>query len=472
MKRLLQIIFCQSLLRVRGVVGWTRSGWTNNVCDNRVRTMVQTRTQKGIKLEATSPERKPAKKATTRKQTPVKKKSPKKSTASTTKKSPKKILEAALTSRQLSKIALENPYQDLKIPPEELRPSATLTTGQCFHWSVVEQDDTPVSPGMSAWGSHNSTEWVGVIKVPSTDHSAVVAIRETPDTTLFRVLEAPDHVDIRPVLEDYFQLKTPLMPLSQQWSQECQRLSQIAKCIPGVRVIQQDPFECLISFLCSSNNNIPRITQMLTAIRRTYGAPLLNISGTTLYSFPSLATLLEEATDADLRTKCGMGYRAKYLMQSIQLLEELGGESYLQTLRSIDDPTEVQEKLIQFHGVGRKVADCVALFSLCQINAIPVDTHVWNIAIRDYDEKGALREAKSLTPTIYKKVGDLFRSVFSQYAGWAHSLLFVAELPSFRAVLPEDLVEEMDKFRELEQAKKKAKREKKLANDDDSISSG
>ena len=60
-------------------------------------------------------------------------------------------------------------------------------------------------------------------------------------------------------------------------------------------------------------------------------------------------------------------------------------------------------------------------------------------------EKGELREAKSLTPTIYKQVGDLFRSVFSQYASRAHSLLFVAELPSFRATLPEDLVEEMDK---------------------------
>jgi N-glycosylase/DNA lyase len=71
-----------------------------------------------------------------------------------------------------------------------------------------------------------------------------------------------------------------------------------------------------------------------------------------------------------------------------------------------------------------------------------VDVHVQHIASRDYDPT-VLGQAKSLTPTIYKRVGDLFRDRF-EYAGWAHSLLFVAELPSFRNVLPVDVVEEMD----------------------------
>ena len=82
----------------------------------------------------------------------------------------------------------------------------------------------------------------------------------------------------------------------------------------------------------------------------------------------------------------------------------------------------MQEELLGFTGVGRKVADCVALFSLDQTGAIPVDTHVWQIACRDFDVN--LVNAKSLTPKIYNRVGELFRGRFGMHAGWAHSLLF------------------------------------------------
>jgi len=101
----------------------------------------------------------------------------------------------------------------------------------------------------------------------------------------------------------------------------------------------------------------------------------------------------------------------------------------------------------------------VGLFSLDQIEAVPVDVHVGRIASRDYDPT-VLGQSKSLTPTIYKKVGDLFRDRF-EYAGWAHSLLFVAELPSFRNVLPGDIVVEMNNFREAEQSRKAEEKEAK-----------
>jgi N-glycosylase/DNA lyase len=90
-----------------------------------------------------------------------------------------------------------------------------------------------------------------------------------------------------------------------------------------------------------------------------------------------------------------------------------------------------------------------------------VDVHVWNIARRDYDADGVLVDVKSLTPSVYRQVGDLFRSRFPEQAGWAHSLLFVAELPSFRPILPDDIVLQMNKFRDLEQEKKEAARDAK-----------
>jgi N-glycosylase/DNA lyase len=248
-------------------------------------------------------------------------------------------------------------------------------------------------------------------------------------------------------LHSYFQLDEKLVPLYREWSDSCDRLSRIAPCIPGVRIVDQDPWECLVSFICSSNNNIPRIAKMVGAIRREYGKPMVTIGDEVLYSFPSLETLLERANDDDLRSKCGLGYRSKYLLETMRILESLGGETYLWGLRSIEDPVVVQDKLVQFCGVGRKVADCVALFSLKQDNSIPVDVHVWNIARRDYDTERLLEKIKSLTPAAYRQVGDLFRDRFKTKSGWAHSLLFVAELPSFRPTLPNELILEMEKVR-------------------------
>lgn len=222
------------------------------------------------------------------------------------------------------------------------------------------------------------------------------------------------------------------------------------------------------------------------------------------YSFPSLDDLLSKSTEDDLRTNCGMGYRAKYITETMRLLKDKGGERYLHeelrmstnninnkdTTKGDDDDGNnsndadyVQSKLCEFHGVGRKVADCVALFSLRQDDAIPVDTHVWNIARRDYDNSddgdrigegrgnldrnmdqqegqsssssSSLSSTSSLTPTVYRRVGDLFRKRFPNRPGWAHSLLFVAELPSFRTVLPVSVIEEMDDFRKKEQQRKK-----------------
>jgi N-glycosylase/DNA lyase len=475
----------------------------------------------------------------------------------------------------LTQLVTDEGFQDLQIPPEELRPSAVVTVGQSFHWralgrsskqtnhrgnanadsssTAADDDDAAANTkkSSSAWGTHDATQWLGILRRrrrrPSTTTTAlspsssssssssfnvkkeeeaeeddddddsssfeslVVILREAPTTTLYRVLyPTQNDIDARGFLLEYFRLQdaaltaTPstttsaattsstfgacLKDLYAEWSHACPRLRAIAPVIPGVRIIQQDPFECLMSFICSTNNNIPRITKMLNAIRRAYGTPLLRVmiadrddeheqEDKMLYSFPSLQQLLDHATEQELRN-LGFGYRAPYIMKTIHQLQQVGGETYLHQLRAIPDANEVQEALTQFTGVGRKVADCVALFSLQQDDAIPVDVHVWKIARRDYinnssdttpDGSGDNQQhplltgsVKSLTPTVYRHVGDLFRTRFPNKSGWAHSLLFVAELPSFRPVLPQHIVDEMDKFRhEQQQLAKLAKQEDK-----------
>lgn len=128
---------------------------------------------------------------------------------------------------------------------------------------------------ISAWGTSNETEWVGPIS------NMILSIKETPDTTLYRILHAEEnessHNHMTEFLTDYFQLNTELVPLYKSWSQNDDRLSIIATVIPGLRIIRQDPVECLFSFICSSNNNIPRITKMLSSFREAYGEKMLDL---------------------------------------------------------------------------------------------------------------------------------------------------------------------------------------------------
>lgn len=345
------------------------------------------------------------------------------------------------------KCRLQEGFVDLEVPPNEFRPSAVLTTGQCFHWKTSEPQATDAKEKSSAWGTHNATDWIGTLRVPLSGQTIVVRIHESENTVFFQTVYAPKNFDVKGFLYQYFQLSVSISDLYREWSSQCDRLKRIAMCIPGQRLIDQDPWECLVSFLCSSNNNIPRITKMLQAIRQEYGEEICTYKGETFYSFPNLKTLHEKATEADLRARCGMGYRAKYLIGSMNILVSMGGEQYLQKLRKLDDPDLVQERLMAFPGVGRKVADCIALFSLKCVNAIPVDVHVWKIARRDYGAAEAT--TKTLTPTAYNNISNIFRERFPTHSGWAHSLLFVAELPSFRPVLPTELVAEMDQVSPL-----------------------
>ncbi len=144
-------------------------------------------------------------------------------------------------SRDLAKFSPHNEWIDLKVPPHELRPSATLTTGQCFNWMVVKSnevskcvDGNEILPQQSAWGTHDGKEWVGPLK------NRVFSIRETPTTTEFRVLHGPTE-GAKEHLEQYFRLETKLAPLYDDWSRADTRLATIATCIPGVRILRQDP---------------------------------------------------------------------------------------------------------------------------------------------------------------------------------------------------------------------------------------
>jgi N-glycosylase/DNA lyase len=142
---------------------------------------------------------------------------------------------------------------------------------------------------------------------------------------------------------------------------------------PGLRVLRQEPWECLVSFICSSASNIPRIKRKIDALCRLFGFPI-EFGGYQSRSFPRAGELTDEAA---MRRE-GLGYRARFLAE----LNEVAPSLDLESLRnaSYDD---AKSALVELPGVGEKIADCVLLFSLDFSEAFPVD--VWiKRAVQDW----------------------------------------------------------------------------------------
>ena len=202
-------------------------------------------------------------------------------------------------------------------------------------------------------------------------------------------------------LTDYFRLGTDLNGLYREWAQRDHHFKTHTAKFTGVRLLQQDPVETLIAFICSSNNNIPRISLMLERLCERYGHPVGCYRGHNYFSFPSLGSLAGDECEENLR-EMGFGYRAKYVHQAAKtIVEEFGGEDWLKRMgeRPYD---EAWVELQRLPGVGPKVADCVCLMGLGKLEAVPVDTHVWRVAQRDYK----MRAGGSLTLKTYQEIGE------------------------------------------------------------------
>ncbi|KAJ9541800.1 hypothetical protein OSB04_028306 [Centaurea solstitialis] len=231
-------------------------------------------------------------------------------------------------------------------------------------------------------------------------------------------------------LLDFLNMGICLSDLWSEFSAVDPRFAELAQHLSGARVLRQDPLECLIQFICSSNNNIKRITQMVDFVS-SLGNHVGVVEGVDFYEFPSLDRL-SKVSEEELR-KAGFGYRAKYITGTVEVLQSKpgGGVEWLTSLRKLDLQNAI-EALITLPGVGPKVAACIALFSLDQHHSVPVDTHVWKIATRYLIPELA---GTRITPKLCSRVADAFVEKYGRYAGWAQTLLFIAELPLQKAVL-------------------------------------
>lgn len=231
----------------------------------------------------------------------------------------------------------------------------------------------------------------------------------------------PDTPKALDIIQDYFNLDIKVLDLYKNWSLTDSNFNKNAIGFEGVRMLRQDPWENLISFICSSNNNIKRISQMCDNLCLHFGKFIMKHEGIDYYTFPTAEVLAKPGTEDKLRD-LSFGYRAKYIYKTAQMVHS--SKQDLFKLRKLPYE-EAHAELLKFTGVGPKVADCVCLMSLDKHDAIPVDTHVYQIAKRDYKLKS---KGETVTKQTYEIVRKFFVGIWGPYAGWAQSVLFAADL--------------------------------------------
>ena len=172
------------------------------------------------------------------------------------------------------------------------------------------------------------------------------------------------------------------------------------KCGQGIRILHQQPWETLCSFIVSQNNNIPRIKTIIKRLCENFGD---KIEGSELYCFPTAESLANAGTDAIF--SCGTGFRAKYITDAAEKV--CSGKVDLDEVKRMETP-EAAEMLCNIKGVGPKVATCSLLFGFGKNDAFPIDVWVKRVLAKYYDD--------SFTPDF-----------FGKYAGLAQQYLFYYE---------------------------------------------
>ncbi|XP_068189055.1 N-glycosylase/DNA lyase [Antennarius striatus] len=338
-------------------------------------------------------------------------------------------------------------WKSLACAKSELRLDLTLACGQSFRWRETAEGHWTGVFGGRVWTLTQTDDslWYHVYENQDRQVEVGVGKRRTgvpvqigPKTERFKAAkkeeeEKPDQTSMQneeeEMLRDYFQFNVNLQDLYKEWGAADPHFTHIADTFTGVRLLRQDPAECLFSFICTSNNHISRIQGMVERLCRALGAPLCHLDQTSYHNFPSLFALADDGVEERLRD-LGFGYRARFLQQSAKQILDTHGLEWLDNLRGVPY-LQARDALRSLPGVGTKVADCVCLMSLDKTDAVPIDTHVWQIAKRDYNYAAGTGQ-KSITDKLHRDIGDFFRKLWGPYAGWAQSVLFCADLKRFQ----------------------------------------
>lgn len=269
----------------------------------------------------------------------------------------------------------------------------TIESGQTYLWARADGRTYETHDGQSGdvwyWTAYNDQ----VIRVRQQGTRLEWEATDNVESTIVDQLGLSDDLDA--IVES-----APDDPL----------ITEAVESYPGLRIVRDPFFPCLISFICSTQMRVPRIFKMQQSLRKAYGDPI-NLDGRTYRTFPK-PSQLAGATETELRA-LGLGYRAPYVRQTAEMVAS--GRLTKDIILGQDYET-ARETLTEFIGVGPKVADCVLLFSLGYLQAVPLDTWI-RTAIEEY--------YPGCSKNSYAETSRALRSRFGgEFAGYVQTYVF------------------------------------------------
>ena len=219
----------------------------------------------------------------------------------------------------------------------------TLECGQCFRWQKIDEN-----------------EYIGVIK------DRVLKVRQEEN----RLYISSNIIkNLEEVVKEYFDLNKDYTRIEKDISCIDKHVREAVKNSSGIRILNQDFFETLISYIISANNNIKRISKSVNEISKKYGKKVI-FEGNDYYLFPTPKEL-RNVTIKEYR-ECGVGFRDSYIFNTVKEIND--GDFDISSINKLDTK-DLREILLKRKGVGPKVADCILLFSCKKGEVFPID--VW-----------------------------------------------------------------------------------------------
>lgn len=312
--------------------------------------------------------------------------------------------------------------------PEPFDLRGTLACGAAFGWGRYGRGR------LIAYGVPDEDGW---FTAPT--YGCVLRLRQSR--------ERPAQVDIessagrieypsmpRPMAPDefvhwYFRMEENLSDIVRLMSHD-EHLADATRRLPGLRLIRVEPVECLLAFLASPQNRIPKIALILNEVSRQYGEPLH--TGWGRFYLPPIPARMARARHVKLAS-CGLRYGKPQARNMIRTFKRISGNPHFFTENAAPKnsyESSWQNVRTTCMGAGPKVSDCVCLFALNHLEAVPVDVHVFNSTVRLYRKnlRGLrAKDADVLTLRDYRRIGDFYRARFGRRAGYAQQYLFTAE---------------------------------------------
>ena len=262
-----------------------------------------------------------------------------------------------------------------------------FTCGQCFRWEENEDKS-----------------YTGIVK------ENVINIKKQGNDY---IIKSVGKDKIEKLVIDYFDLNRDYKALQEKLSKIDENMEKSIKYGQGIRLLNQDLWETLISFIISANNNIPRIQKIIKRLSKNFGKKII-FENNEYYTFPT-AQELKDVTIEKYR-ELGLGFRDKRIYETTQIILE--NKVNLQELENNPNTLEVREILLTLPGVGPKVADCILLFSdLKRLEVFPIDVWVNRVMNELYIHGDENKISK-------KQIEQIAKEKFGNLAGLAQQYLF------------------------------------------------